>query len=262
MKISIIITTYNSPHMLKKVLDGLIHQTVAPHEVIIADDGSTLKTAELLNNYASHALGCPMIHVWHEDRGFRAAEIRNRALRNSSGDYVIFLDGDCIPGAHFVADHKILAKQGFFFQGKRILIERDYAEAFTFEDTLNTAALIWETVRGRISNAHHLLRFPFFPVFTNVKMSGTRSCNLGVFREDLQRVNGFNEQFIGWGGEDSELVARFYNLGLKRREHPFMAICYHLWHCDNSREHLDRNDKILKDAMDSNDYYCRQGLSR
>jgi predicted glycosyltransferase involved in capsule biosynthesis len=83
---------------------------------------------------------------------------------------------------------------------------------------------------------------------------------MGLFRSDLFAVNGFNEDFEGWGREDSELAARLYNYGLKRNVHPFMAICFHLWHTENSREQLADNDEMLRKAQLSNDYYALQGL--
>ncbi|MDY0221981.1 MAG: galactosyltransferase-related protein, partial [Desulfobacterium sp.] len=84
----------------------------------------------------------------------------------------------------------------------------------------------------------------------------------GFFREDLFAVNGFNQDFKGWGREDSELVARLYNYGLRRREHPFMAVCFHLWHLENDRENFMKNDALLNETILSGEYFCKNGLSR
>lgn len=259
MRVSIVVTTYNRPDALLKVLQGLAHQTVAPDEVIVADDGSDPATATALAENKKN-WPYPLLHVWHADRGFRAAKIRNDAIRQSSGAYVVLLDGDCIPNRHFVDDHIRLAKSGCFFQGKRVLVRKKSAAAFDWRDTGSFMSLMRLMLSGSLGNAHHLVRLAWFPAVGSSGLSGTRSCNLGIFRSDLFAVNGFNESFVGWGREDSELVVRLFAYGLKRRIHPFRAICFHLWHADNSRERLDHNDAILKKAVASNDYYIRRGL--
>ncbi|WP_020588407.1 glycosyltransferase family 2 protein [Desulfobacter curvatus] len=261
MNISVIVTTFNRPDSLKKVLEGLLNQTRLPCEIIVADDGSLEETSHLVNQMAMSSPNCPVRHVWHEDRGFRAAEIRNKAILKSSGDYIISLDGDCIPDRYFIQDHLQLAKPGYFFQGKRVLVEKALQDSFNFSHTQKTRWLIANALKGQVSNAHHLLRLPFVPVVTTTKMSGIRSCNMGFFRKDLFAVNGFNQAFQGWGREDSELAARLYNYGLRRREHPFMAVCFHLWHEENNRSNLERNDQHLENTQRSGSYWCSNGLA-
>jgi glycosyltransferase involved in cell wall biosynthesis len=260
VNISVIVTTYNRPDSLKKVLDGLLEQTVLPMEIIVADDGSTEETSCIVKQIAVSSPDCPIYHVRHEDLGFRAAEIRNKAILKSSGDYIISLDGDCIPDRHFIQDHLHLAKPGYFFQGKRVLVEKALQESFNFSHTQKPLWLIANTLKGQISNAHHLARLPFVPAVTTTKMSGIRSCNMGFFTKDLFAVNGFNQVFQGWGREDSELAARLYNYGLRRREHPFMAVCFHLWHEENDRTNIEKNDQLLKEVMDAGRYRCAEGL--
>ena len=260
MNISVIVTTYNRPDSLKKVLEGLLLQTVLPMEVIVADDGSTQETTHIVEQMAESSPACPIHHVRHEDLGFRAAEIRNKAILKSSGDYIISLDGDCIPDRHFIQDHRQFAKPGYFFQGKRVLVEKALEDVFNFCHTQKILWLILKALKGQISNAHHLVRLPFIPAVTTTKMSGIRSCNMGFFKKDILAVNGFNQAFQGWGREDSELAVRLYNYGLKRREHPFMAICFHLWHEENDRANLEKNDQLLKEVMDAGRYRCVDGL--
>lgn len=259
MNASIIITTYNRPDALAKVLDGLRHQTRPADEIIIADDGSGPETLETVCGFARD-FPRPIYHVRHEDRGFRAAEIRNKAIQKSAGDYIVLLDGDCIPTKYFLADHLALAEKGFFFQGKRVLINKRLATTFTHEDTASALKRLKCVFSRNISNRHHLIRMPFFPAFSAIGSSGIRSCNMGFFRKDIVAVNGFNQDFLGWGREDSELAARFRRYGLKRREHPFMAVCYHLWHEENNRNHLGVNDELLKRTINSNEYICSNGL--
>jgi glycosyltransferase involved in cell wall biosynthesis len=259
MKLSVIITTYNRPDALGKVLDGLRAQTRLPDEVIAADDGSGPDTARVIEHFKDE---CPysLLHVWQEDRGFRAAEIRNKAIRRSSGDYIVCLDGDCIPSRHFIGDHHRLAETGCFIQGKRILVGPTATPGFTHRDADSTARRVALAFRGGIKNVHHLLRFPGFPARRSVRLKGIKSCNMAFYRRDLYAVNGFNQEFIGWGREDSELAVRLFRYGLKRKSHPFMAICYHLWHAESDRDRLPLNDELLDSVKRTNGYACANGL--
>jgi glycosyltransferase involved in cell wall biosynthesis len=260
MKISVIVTTYNRPDALKRVLDGLLCQIRLPDEIIIADDGSGSSTKILVQPYLNHTQ-IRIRHVWQEDKGFRAARIRNMAIAASNGDYLILLDGDCIPEKHFVMDHLDLAQKGYFFQGKRIIVNQSVEKKFNHRTCNSKIRLMVHALKKEISNCHHIFRFPFFPSYTTSKLSGVRSCNMGVFRDDIWAVNGFNHDFEGLGREDSELVVRLFNYGLKRKENPFKAICYHLWHYENKRNCLEKNDRILKKAIDSGSFFCKSGLN-
>lgn len=259
MKTSVVVTTYKRPDALKKVLEGLRHQTVIPDEVIVADDGSVPDTGEMVHRLKKDS-PYPLHHVWQEDKGFRAAKIRNKAILESRGDYLIFLDGDCVPGKHFIADHHKLAEKGYFFQGKRILVKRFLTPLFTHKDANSVGKLIRYAFTNRIKNSHHILRMTRFPPIVSTSLKGIKSCNMGFFRNDIFAVNGFNQDFVGWGREDSELAVRLFGYGLKRKGHPFMAICFHLWHEEHNRDRLPINDELLRMAVQANGYICSNGL--
>jgi glycosyltransferase involved in cell wall biosynthesis len=259
MQLSVIVTTYNRSDALAKVLDGLRVQTRPPDEVLVADDGSARETGRMVAGF-KNACPYPLLHVWQEDRGFRAAEIRNKAIRQSGGDYIVCLDGDCIPNRHFIDDHHQMAEPGCFIQGKRILIGPSAADGFSHRDANSTARLVGLMLSGKIKNAHHILRLPSFPVARSIRLKGIKSCNMGFFRSDLFAVNGFNQDFVGWGREDSELAVRLFRYGLKRKSHPFMAICCHLWHPENDRQRLLANDDLLDQAKRITGYVCANGL--
>ena len=259
MNPSVIVTTYNRPDALAKVLNGLARQTHVAGEVIVADDGSTDATRSVIEQMES-GLPYPLTHVWHADEGFRAAKIRNDAIRRATGDYIILMDGDCIPNRHFVADHVRLARSGCFFQGKRVLVEKTIADEFDWPQANSIGNLFKHIIGGGLSNPHHVIRCPWLPSLPAPGVSGTRSCNMGIFKSDLLAVNGFNEDFVGWGREDSELVVRLYRQGLNRRTHPFMAICYHLWHEENDRTRLAKNDALLNTVAASGTSYCPNGI--
>ena len=261
MKLSVIVTTYNRPDALKKVLDGLIHQTRRPDEIIIADDGSGEETAAMVAPYLARK-DIRILHVWQEDDGFRLSRSRNKAILASSGDYIVIMDGDCIPESRFIEDHEALAEEGCFFQGKRVLVNEPVEKTFVFRHIDSVTRLLWYALTGKISNFHHIFRIGFFPSYRTTKLSGVRGCNTGFFRKDLFAVNGYNQEITGWGREDSEIVIRLYNYGLKRKENPFRAICYHLWHPENSRNNLHKNDEIMEDTRTVGGYTCRLGLEQ
>ncbi|MGD8352215.1 MAG: galactosyltransferase-related protein, partial [Nitrospirota bacterium] len=115
-------------------------------------------------------------------------------------------------------------------------------------------------VGGHLGNAHHLLRMPGFPALRSRKLKGIKGCNTAFFKDDAYAVNGYNEEFASWGREDSEFAARLYKYGLKRKEHPFAAVCFHLWHPQQPRGSLDRNEALLAGTLNREGYRCRRGI--
>jgi glycosyltransferase involved in cell wall biosynthesis len=260
LRLSVIVTTYNNPSYLKKVLDGFFIQKRMPDEVIIADDGSGKDTQQLVEKFTKKA-PFPVLHVWQEDRGFRAAKIRNKAISVVHGDYIILLDGDCIINRHFIADHAHLAEKGYFIQGKRILVKKGAVSSFDCYHANSFPMLLKMVMAGDIANSHHLIRLPYYSGFKNNKLKGIKSCNMSFFRSDIIAVNGFNEDFEGWGNEDSELACRFFKYGLTKKVHLFMAVCFHLWHKTN-KQVGNSNRQLLLQTAASTGYYCRNGLSK
>jgi glycosyltransferase involved in cell wall biosynthesis len=259
LNVSLIITSYNRPEYLKKVLQGVLLQRFIPSEILVADDGSDEETKKVVDEFRG-LVACPVLHVWHEDLGFRAAKIRNEAIKRAAGDYVVFLDGDCVPTPQFISDHLALAEEGHFFQGKRMLLSKESSPLFTASRIGDGGYLFRLFLTRGVSNSHHLLRVPLFPALKSRNLKGMRGCNMGFYRKDLIAVNGFNEDFVGWGREDSELAVRLYRYGLTRRTHPFRAVCFHLWHEENARDRLADNEQLLRKAMGSSDYRCKNGI--
>ena len=255
--IGVIISTFNAPEYLDRVLQGYCSQSRSPDELIVADDGSKEETAQVV---AKYTLLAPFAvrHVWHEDCGFRLAEIRNHAIASATADYIIFSDGDCIPHPRYIEDHFKAMHTGCFVTGKRLLIGKNLSPDFVWNGALSS---IFFCLTGRMSGCHHLVHMP--GVVTSKKgLGGLRGCNLAIFRSDLLAVNGFNEQITGWGREDSELVARLFAFGLKRLETPFSALVFHLWHPENSRSSLAENDRLLEETIRSGNFRCSSGISK
>ncbi len=233
--ISVIVSTYNRPDALEAVLNGLLAQTEKNFEIVIADDGSTSETRLLVESFAKQS-DIAMRHIWQPDEGFRLAAIRNKGVAASTGDYLVFLDGDCIPQRDFVAQHRRLAERGYVIAGSRIWLERDFThkilsakikihQASRFDWFLNR-------IRKKISKFLPLLKIPVGPIRKIGKHSlhGIKGCNLAMWHDDFQQIRGFDESFIGWGHEDRELVIRLYLSGLKRKRGYCATEVFHLWH--------------------------------
>jgi glycosyltransferase involved in cell wall biosynthesis len=208
MTVSLIISTYNRPEALSKVIAGVAHQTRTPKEILVADDGSAESTRDLINNWKNRS-PAPVIHIWHPHDGFRKTIILNQAISAAKGDYIVFLDGDCVPHAQFIADHETLAEKGFWVQGRRSFVKSDYVENFDPEITP-----IWQwLLLGRMSGAFKAIRLPSPIIRRGTEQRGLIGCNMAIWRDDLVAINGFDESYIGWGGEDSDIGSRLYHRG-------------------------------------------------
>ena len=264
--ISVIVTTYRREDALAAVLRSLSRQTDSNFEVVVADDGSGPATAEVVANWRP-ALGHPLTHVWHDDCGFRAAEIRNRAIAAARGDYCIFVDGDCIVRPNFVAAHRRLAEPGWFVTGNRVLLSSALT-ASVLQEALTPerwGLVRWLTARwrGGVNRLAALFYLPLGPLrrLRQRAWRGARSCNLAIWRTDLERVDGFDADYAGWGKEDSDLIIRLLHAGIRRKDGVFATGVLHLWHAQADRASLSANERKLSDMMASDRIRARRGLS-
>ena len=256
MKVTLIISTYNSPNMLRLCLMSVAKQTVMPDEIIIADDGSTDETRQLIEEMAKE-ITCPVKHAWQEDRGFRLAESRNNALRMCQGDYVVFIDGDIIMERHFIEDHKRLAEKGFFVVGSRSKLS---AQASNRLFNRRKPNIHWFS-KG-VKSRFNAIYMPWLSFYTKnmykKEWDKGRGANMAMFMSDLKAVNGFDSDMVGYGLEDTDIIVRLVNLGLRRKWAKFQAIEFHLYHKEKSfakenRPLLDGNNRKVK---------CKNGIER
>jgi glycosyltransferase involved in cell wall biosynthesis len=254
-KISVIVSTYEYPLALHKALESLSAQTVLPDEVLVADDGSGPATAEVIRN-------CPenlkLRHVQHEHNGFRKAVILNKAIARATGEYIVFLDGDSVPAREFVADHGALAEPGCWVQGRRAFVGESCVA--TFEPSCGR---VWSlALRGKLSGLLKAVRLPFPVVKRGREQRGILGCNLGIWRDDLIAVNGYDETFTGWGREDADLGNRLYHLGRDRKFVYGRAIIYHLNHPVVPRDRLEANQSLLEETIRGKRIPARRGLDQ
>lgn len=258
MKISLIISTYNQPPALDKVFAGLLLQSEWPDEILIADDGSTQTTRDVIDAFRNSAR-VPVHHCWHPDNGFLKTTILNQSVARANGDYLVFLDGDCVPHPHFIADHRALAERGFWVQGRRCYVREPFVADFI---PGKTRVWLW-ALRGRVSRPHKSIRLPFALVFRNQKQRGIIGCNMAFWRDDVVAVNGFDESYQGRGmGADSDLGSRVYNLGRPRKFVYGRALVFHLDHTIMPRPHFAANHARLQNVLQTRATRCRVGLDQ
>lgn len=258
--VSVMVSTYNWKEALALALRSLAAQSRLPDEVIVADDGSRADTAELLGDIAK-TFPVPLRHVWQADEGFRKARILNRAIAAAKGEYVIQMDGDMLAHPRFVEDHLSLAHPGRFLQGTRIrttdaetarLLSGGKPRFGWFVD----AYFRDNKVRGtyHFGRRHHTLRLPWLARIKSRSTGHPMGCNVSFWRDDLVRVNGYDERMHGYGSEDLEIDIRLRNAGLRRSQIKFAALALHLEHRSvSSQDPSDPelpNNKLLFASQD------------
>jgi glycosyltransferase involved in cell wall biosynthesis len=255
--ITLILSTYDYPVALGKILESLSKQTLPPLQIIIADDGSD-KPTRLLVQESIRRLKLPIHHCWQEHQGFRKAVILNRAIAEAHGDYIVFLDGDCVPDIDFIADHASLAERGYWVQGRRAFVKESCVENF-----IPTKKRVWNlALTGNLTGLTKAIRLPTPIVQQGFQQRGILGCNLGIWREDLLAVNGFDENFVGWGREDADLANRLYHLGRPRKFVYGRAILYHLNHPIASRSRLGDNQSLLDQTIAEKRIRAVKGLDQ
>lgn len=258
-------TTYNRPDALSAVVEACFAQSDRNFEIIIADDGSTANTRECIEALKARS-PVALQHVWQPDDGFRAAMARNRGTLAARGEYIVFLDGDCVPQRDFIAQHRKLAKRGFLVSGSRVLLSAELTARILSEhiDLPAAGALqqLGHRLRGDVNKVLQVLvRWPDLGRESRrFTWRRIKSCNLGVWRSDLDMVDGFDESFLGWGHEDSDLVVRLFNAGVMRKDGAFATEVFHLWHREAKRDQETSNRRLVLERAADKTVLAARGL--
>ncbi|MCG9756126.1 glycosyltransferase family 2 protein [Shewanella insulae] len=259
MSISLIITTYNWPTALNAVLASVQRQSRLPDEVIIADDGSGPATRELIDTLKA-CFPVPLIHSWHEDRGFRLSASRNRAIGLARFDYVIMIDGDLVLHPDFIADHLAVAESDCLVTGKRVKLGPGLSQRI-LAGGARPGLFSPGIARGR----ELALRSRWLCMKSGWgspdSIEGIHGCNLGFWRQDALTINGFNQAFEGWGPEDKEFALRMYHNGKWRKRVKFYAVAFHLHHKESCRQQLASNNLLFQRTLNQRPIRCAQGIS-
>jgi glycosyltransferase involved in cell wall biosynthesis len=264
--ISVIVATYNRPDALAAVLRSLVHQADTNFEVLVADDGSRPDTAAVVDRWKGQLRG-RVVHVWQPDEGFRLAQIRNRAILAASGQYCIFLDGDCLARPSFVAAHRALAERGCFVTGNRVLVSRGLSERILREqltaERWSSPKWVTQWAGRSINRLLPLFWLPLGPLRHAYarQWRGARGANFAVWRSDLAAIDGFDAGFTGWGREDSDLFVRLIRSGVRRKDGRWATGVLHLWHPEADRGRLSENDRRLDESLVGDRIRATKGLS-
>lgn len=262
LTVSLIITTYNRPDALARVLQSACQQSRLPDEILVADDGSTDSTAQAVQAAAAQ-FATPIRHIWQPDEGFRAAQIRNRALAAAMGEYVVLIDGDMLLHPEFIADHIRVAQKNVVVQGSRVLLSPELTHEIVANPLPNPC--VFSGCRAGVMKRHATWRWAWLSQIWAKRLTqnhkAIKTCNMGFFRADALQVNGFDNEFVGWGREDSEFVARLYHAGVQRANLKWGGIAYHLWHNEAERASLPANETRLQQTLAQRLTRCERGIN-
>ncbi|MDC6367448.1 MULTISPECIES: glycosyltransferase family 2 protein [Flavobacteriaceae] len=269
VNVSVIVSTYNSPDWLEKVLWGFNCQTYKRFEVIVADDGSGPETKKMIEGLSTR-LFYPLKHVWHEDDGFQKCKILNKAITASTTDYIIMTDGDCIPREDFVEVHYINKEPGYFISGGYYMLPMNISRAISLEDIEKQKCfdIDWlkdkglpKTFKNNKLTAKGLIsRFLNAVTPTNASWNGHNS---SAWKRDILNVNGFDER-MQYGGEDRELGERLFNFGIKSKQFRYSAVCVHLDHQRSykTQEAIAKNQEIRKNTRAKKEVWTYYGITK
>jgi len=255
MKVSVIISTYNAPDWLEKVLWGYTCQVHKDFEIIIADDGSGTETQNVIRSFQQSS-SLEIYHLWHEDKGYRRQTILNQAILKAKTEYIIFTDGDCIPRKDFISTHVRHAAKGCFLSGGYCKLPMDLSKAISQENILSQQSfdLTWLRSYGTvgISQSRKLYakgKWANFLDFITTAKATFNNCNSSAWKSDILAVNGYDER-MQYGGSDREIGERLVNYGIQGKQIRHRAIVIHLDHPRGykTKESIEKNILIRKDT--------------
>ncbi|MDB2368820.1 glycosyltransferase family 2 protein [Flavobacteriales bacterium] len=258
MTCTLIIATYNWPQALELVLISVSKQTIIPDEIVIADDGSTKETLDVIKK-VKKKLNLPIKHVWQEDQGFRKTKILNKSFAIAKGEYIVQVDGDIVLHKKFVEDHLGNARPNVFLHGSRSFLNNRLSQKSIHEKITS-----FNFFEKGLTNRWNAIYFKPLAMFArpNKSLKKTRGCNFSCFKKDFLLVNGYNEDMIGWGKEDTELSARLINNNILKKQLKNCALSYHLEHQTFERKGLNKNIKILENTILKKEKYCENGVAK
>lgn len=258
--LTLAVTTFERPDALRAVLDSVLGQADLPQQVIVADDGSGAATRAVIDAFTA-AAPMPVHHAWQPHEGFRLTRLRNLAIADARGEYLVFVDGDMVLHHDFIADHRRLARRGWFTQGVRIALDAPATTALLAAPRRDLHA--GSPGLGGLRRAYALHLRALQPAMRRVANAfvAIKGCNQGFWRDDLVAADGFEEAIEGWGPEDKELCARLGFAGIRRQTLLFGGIAWHLDHPPAARDRRDANQGLLAETLATRRTRARSGLS-
>ena len=260
-KSSIIVSTYNRPDALRLCLKSIAKQVVLPDEVVIGDDGSKQDTIDLIRDFQKD-FPVPLLHVWQKDEGFRLAQCRNKAVAACSHEYIIEIDGDLILHPRFVEDHLRFAQKGHFIKGGRVNLDKQLTAKVCASGEIPPLHPFAPGLMRRVNAVHCFPLSKYLSTHYKKNSIVGLGCNMSFWKEDYIRINGYDEFFVGWGGEDYDFALRMLNSGVKRLYLKFSAIVFHLWHEDKFMQNKDKNFEYYDERIKEHATRCENGVDK
>jgi len=265
--VSVIVSVYKDADALALILFWLNRQTVLPREVLVTEDGDSEEINALLEKGRWEYLS--IRHLTQDDDGFRKTRAVNRAIAAASAEYLIFIDGDCIPHPRFIEMHLKDAVEGFFCLGRRLHLGEKWSQRVRRDPYLIQAIVNWSGLIGNFFSLHrdHVRNYELGApsrllnsLFGDKKINFV-GCNFSIFRKDILKVNGYDEDLVGIGGEDDDLGRRLESVGLVSKNIKFLAPCYHLNH-KQRREGWNENQKVSDEKYARGEFFSKKGVSQ
>jgi glycosyltransferase involved in cell wall biosynthesis len=236
-------------------LQSLKNQSFRDFEILIADDGSKEETRILIQKYIQE-FPIKITHLWHEDIGCRKTIIGNRAINSANGQYLIFLDGDCVVQPDYLQRHLSLAQKGYLVTGSRILLNQKFTQEILTEGYIDFSRLQKNSFFLRIQGSINKF-LPLFIKFGNGKWRNykkffwrrIKGCNMACWREDALAIKGFDETLIGWGHEDADFIFRLENKGIIRKSGSWSTEVIHLFHKVRDQSNNDESTKRILEKV-------------
>ncbi|TAK62793.1 MAG: glycosyltransferase [Bacteroidetes bacterium] len=266
--LTLVIAVYNSVRYLEFIFEALKRQSFKEFEVIIADDGSGPEIKNLIERVRP-AVHFPIQHLRQEDAGFRKNVMLNKSIAASQAEYLVFIDGDCVPHHKFLNDHWTHRKVNGVMCGRRVNLSKPITDALTLEDITSgrfetlSLKLLWDGLMSRSSNLEDALRFEsnWIRVLLHWNQARILGCNFSIEKKQLEKINGFNEDYKAPGlGEDTDIAYRLELIGVKQYPLRYLAPLYHLYHPQTRA--ADENKQIFERVVANREAICPNGLRK
>lgn len=230
-QLCVIVSTYQRPANLRRVLASIAAQQVSAGtiEVVVADDGSRDETPDVVQQFRRQAHS-PVRFVTHPHAGFCPARCRNEGAAASQAEYLLFLDGDCLIPPDHVPIHLARRARGVVHVGDCVRLTEAVSAKITEQAVAAGGFAAQAPPAERSKLWWKACRSWMYEVLRHDRKPALIGNNFGIWRDDYFRVNGFDENYVGWGCEDDDFGLRLRRAGVTLKTMLWWTYAYHLWH--------------------------------